>query len=66
MLYCTRTVGHRVKVAVGQHEVLSPSLGLQADSDVADPIVVGGEPSQEVNAEGACGSLDVHSDRVGS
>lgn len=61
----TWTVGHRVKVAVGQHEVLRAALGLQPHGDVGDPVVEAGEAPQEVDGEGAGGPLHVHRQLVG-
>lgn len=61
----TWAVGHRVKVAVGQHEVLRAALGLQPHGDVGDPVVEAGEAPQEVNGEGPGGPLDVNRQLVG-
>lgn len=61
----TWTVGHCVKVAVGQHEVLGTALGLQPHRDVGDPVIEAGEAPQEVDGEGASGPLDVHRQLVG-
>lgn len=61
----TWTVGHRVEVAVGQHEVLRAALGLQPHGDVGDPVVEAGEAPQEVDGEGAGGPLHVHRQLVG-
>lgn len=61
----TWTVGHCVKVAVGQHEVLGAALGLQPHGDVGDPVIEAGEAAQEVDGEGAGGPLDVHRQLVG-
>lgn len=61
----TWTVGHCVKVAVGQHEVLSSTLGLQTHGDVGDPVVVAGKTPQEVDGEAASWPLDIHRQLVG-
>ena len=53
-------------MTVGQHKVLRSGLGLQADGDVADAVVVAGEAAQEVDAEGSGGPLHVHREAVGT
>ena len=61
----TWTVGHRVEVAVGQHEMRRPGLGLQLDGHVGDAVVEAGEAPEEVDGEGAGGPLHVHAEAVG-
>lgn len=61
---CTRAVGHRVKVAVGEHEVLGATFGLQLHCDVSDAVVETCEPSEKVDGERSGGTLHVHSDPV--
>lgn len=53
-------------MTVGQHEVLCATLRLQLDSNVRDLVIVAGEATQEVDAEGAGGPLHVHSNGVGA
>ena len=60
----TWTVGHRVEVTVGQHEVRRPGFGLQLDSHVGDAVVEAGEAPEEVDGEGARGPLHVHAETV--
>lgn len=62
----TWTVGHCVKVAVGQHEMLRPTLWLQPDSDVGDAVIEAGEASKKVNGESAGGTLHVHRELMGA
>lgn len=56
----TWTVGHSVKVAVGQHEMLRATFGLQAHHDVGDTVIEAGEAAEEVDGEGAGGPLHIH------
>ena len=58
--FYTWTVGHCVKVAVGQHAMLRPILGLQPDSNIGDSVIEAGEASEKVNRERAGGSLHIH------
>ena len=53
-------------MTVGQHKVLRSGLGLQADGDVADAVIVAGEPAQEIDAEGSGWPLHVHGKAVRS
>lgn len=57
----TWAVGHRVEVAVSEHEVLRAGLGLESDGDVGQAVVAA-DPA--VDSEGAAGPLDVHCDGV--
>jgi len=57
---CTWTIGHRVKVAVGEHQVLAATLGLQPDGDVGDTVIKAGESSKKVNGERARWTLHVY------
>lgn len=60
----TWTVGHCVKVAVGQHQVLRSGLGLQSDGDVGDAVIETCEAPEEVDGERAGGPLHVHCELV--
>lgn len=53
-------------MAVGQHEMLRPTLRLQPDSDVGDAVIEAGEASQKVDGEGASGTLDIHRQLMGA
>lgn len=52
-------------MAVGQHEVLRSALRLQPDRNIGDTLIEAGEASEEVDGEGAGGTLDVHSQLMG-
>lgn len=65
-LHYTWTVSHSVKMTVGQHEVLGATLRLQFHSNVRDLVIVTGEATQEVDAEGASGLLHIHSNGMGA
>lgn len=62
----TWTVGHGVKVAVGEHEVLRSALWLQPDRNVGDAVIEAGEAAEKVDGEGPGGALHVHRQLVGA
>lgn len=62
----TWTVSHRVKVTVGEHEMLRAAFRLEPDSDVGDAIIEAGETSEKVNGERTSGALHVHRQLMGA
>lgn len=47
-------------MAVGEHEVLRATLGLQPNGNVGDVIIEASEASEEINGEGPSGTLNIN------
>lgn len=60
--FSTWAVSHSVKVAVGEHEMLAATFGLQLDDNISDVVVEARETTEKVDGERAGGSLHVYSD----